>query len=150
MRPGLKVTRKSWWGEGVGEGMRKIHRKEGLGLGRQIIVKCFRRGYWKCPLFFWKPFMSGSLLLWVINTYLTTKVMISSEILLSQITGNPRTGPLKLNNLTDISTVSGLKVTSCLIFLAFLSWLKCDCCRTKTVYCLPTRVETVLNAKGRG
>ena len=49
------------------------------------------------------------------------KVMISSEVLLSQITRNPRTGPLKLNNLTDISTVLGLKVTSSLIFLAFLS-----------------------------
>lgn len=44
-RPGLKVAR-----EELGEkGMTKIHGKK-IWWGRQIIVKRFRGGYWKCPL----------------------------------------------------------------------------------------------------
>lgn len=44
------------------------------------------------------------------------KVMVSNRVTLSQITGDPETGALKLVNSTDISTMSGLRVTSSLIF----------------------------------
>ena len=94
-------------------------------------MKCFRGGYWKCPL-------SSTEFLHVrepsalSDKYLPDhKVMISNRVILSQITGDPETGALKLVNSTDISTMSGLRVTSSLIFLAFLSWVKCGCNSTK-------------------
>lgn len=56
-RPVPEVAREEIGGEGVTQ----MHRKR-LFKWRQVIVKCFRGGNWKCPLLL-SSFMSGCLVL---------------------------------------------------------------------------------------